>query len=164
MTTIREVLDIEKNGRNTIKENKELDAILECIDDLTGVFVGSKRIENTLNELDGSYVAPLKKAMNALKVYENRCLNEETMTKAATRILVYDVHKYLKESYDALLANKRAFREMDKSGVSKAFSTALFELYQICEDNDIYIEDFVTNETLRETISNDMAKIMTEVL
>ena len=164
MTTIREILDIEKNGRNTIKEQRELDEILECVDDLTGVFVGSKRIESAINGMEGAYVGPMKKAMNALKVYENRCLNEETMTKAATRILVYDVHKYLKESYDALLANKRAFREMDKSGVSKAFSTALFELYQICEDNDIYIEDFVTNETLRETISNDMAKIMTEVL
>ena len=39
MTTIREILDIERNGRNTIKEQKELDAILECVDDLTGVFV-----------------------------------------------------------------------------------------------------------------------------
>ena len=164
MTTIREILDIEKNGRNTIKENKELNAILECVDDLTGVFVGSKRIEAVLNELDGSYVGPLKRAMNTLKVYENKMLNEEVMSKAATRILVYDVHKYLKESYDALLSNKRAFKEMDKSGVSKAFSTALFELHQICEDNDIYVEDFVENEVLKETISDDMAKIVNEVL
>ena len=77
MTTIREILDIEKNGRNTIKENKELNAILECVDDLTGVFIGSKRIEAALNELDGSYVGPLKRAMNTLKVYENKMLNEE---------------------------------------------------------------------------------------
>lgn len=164
MTTIREILDIEKNGRNTIKEQKELDEILECVDDLTGVFVGSKRIESVINEMSGAYVAPLKKAMNALKVYENRMLNEETFTKAAARILVYDIHKYLKESYDALLANKRAFREMDKSGVSMAFSTALFELHQICEEFDIVLPDFVSNEVLRETISDDMAKIVNEVL
>ena len=152
MTTIREILDIEKNGRNTIKEQKELDEILECVDDLTGVFVGSKRIESVINEMSGAYVAPLKKAMNALKVYENRMLNEETFTKAAARILVYDIHKYLKESYDALLA------------VSMAFSTALFELHQICEEFDIVLPDFVSNEVLRETISDDMAKIVNEVL
>ena len=164
MTTIREILDIEKNGRNTIKEQKELDAILECVDDLTGVFVGSKRIESVINEMSGSYVEPMKKAMNALKVYENRCLNEETMTKAAARILGYDVHKYLKESYDALLKNRRAFREMDKSAVSIAFSTALFELNQLCQEHDIILEDFVEDEILRETVSDDMAKIVTEVL
>ena len=164
MTTIREILDIEKNGRNTIKEQKELDAILECVDDLTGIFVGSKRIESIINELDGAYVAPLKKAMNALKIYENKCLNEETMTKAAARILAYDIHKYLKESYDALLANKRAFREMDKSVVSKAFSTALFELNQLCQEHDIILEDFIDNEVLFETISDDMAILVNEVL
>ena len=164
MTTIREILDIEKNGRNTIKEQKELDEILECVDDLTGIFVGSKRIESVIKEMSGSYVEPLKRAMNALKVYENRMLNEETFTKAAARILAYDIHKYLKESYDALLLNKRAFREMDKSGISKAFSTALFELNQLCQENDIYLSDFVENEVLRETISDDMAKIMNEVL
>ena len=164
MTTIREILDIEKNGRNTIKEQRELDAILECVDDLTGVFVGSKRIDSVINEMKGAYVEPMKKAMNALKVYENRMLNEETFTKAAARILAYDVHKYLKESYDALLSNKRAFREMDKTGVSVAFSTALFELNQICEQYDIILTDFVENEVLRETISDDMAKIVNEVL
>lgn len=164
MTTIREILDIEKNGRNTIKEQKELDEILECVDDLTGIFVGSKRIETVIKEMSGSYVEPLKRAMNALKVYENRMLNEETFTKAAARILAYDIHKYLKESYDALLLNKRAFREMDKSGISKAFSTALFELNQLCQENDIYLSDFIENEVLRETISDDMAKIMNEVL
>lgn len=164
MTTIREILDIEKNGKNTIKEEQELDEILECVDDLTGFFIGSKRIENTIKEMNGSYVEPLKRAMNTLKVYENKMLNEESMSKAALRILVYDVQKYLKESYDALLANKRAFREMDKSGVSKAFSTALFELNQICEENDIYLEDFINEEVLRESISDDLAKIMNEVL
>ena len=164
MTTIREVLDIEKNGRNTIKEQRELDEILECVDDLTGFFVGSKRIESAINEMSGSYVEPMKKAMNALKVYENRCLNEEIMSKAAARILAYDIHKYLKESYDALLRNKRAFREMDKSAVSKAFSTAFFELNQLCEENNIYVEDFVDNEILLETISDDMALIVNEVL
>ena len=164
MTTIREVLDIEKNGRNTIKEQRELNEILECVDDLTGFFVGSKRIESAINEMSGSFVEPLKKAMNALKVYENKCLNEETMTKAAARILAYDIHKYLKESYDALLKNKRAFREMDKSAVSKAFSTALFELNQLCSENDIIVEDFVDNEILVETISDDMAILVNEVL
>lgn len=164
MTTIREILDIEKNGRNTIKEQKELDAILECVDDLTGVFVGSKRIGSAINEMKGAYVEPMKKAMNALKVYENRMLNEETFTKAAARILVYDIHKYLKESYDALLSNKRAFREMDKTGISTAFSTALFELNQICEQYDIIVPDFIENEVLRETVSDDMAKIVNEVL
>jgi predicted Zn-dependent protease with MMP-like domain len=164
MTTIREILDIEKNGRNTIKEQKELDEILECVDDLTGVFVGSKRINSVINEMSGSFVEPMKKAMNALKVYENKALNEETMTKAAARILAYDISKYLKESYDALTANKRAFREMDKSGVSLAFSTALFELYQLCEEHDILVEDFVNDECLREMVSDDMAKIMNEVL
>lgn len=164
MTTIREILDIEKNGRNTIKEQKELDAILECVDDLTGIFVGSKRIESAINEMNGSYVEPMKKAMNALKVYENRCLNEETMTKAAARILAYDVHKYLKESYDALMKNRRAFREMDKSAVSIAFSTALFELNQLCQEHDIILEDFITDEILRETVTDDMAKIVNEVL
>ena len=140
MTTIREILDIERNGRNTIKEQKELDAILECVDDLTGVFVGSKRIESIINEMKGAYVEPMKKAMNTLKVYENRMLNEETFTKAAARILVYDVHRYLKESYDALLSNK------------------------ICEEYDIILQDFIDNEVLRETISDDMAKIVNEVL
>ena len=164
MTTIREILDIEKNGRNTIKEQKEFDAILECVDDLTGIFVGSKRIESAINEMNGSYVEPMKKAMNALKVYENRCLNEETMTKAAARILAYDVHKYLKESYDALMKNRRAFREMDKSAVSIAFSTALFELNQLCQEHDIILEDFITDEILRETVTDDMAKIVNEVL
>ena len=164
MTTIREILDIEKNGRNTIKEQKELDAILECVDDLTGIFIGSKRIESAINEMNGSYVEPMKKAMNALKVYENRCLNEETMTKAAARILAYDVHKYLKESYDALMKNRRAFREMDKSAVSIAFSTALFELNQLCQEHDIILEDFITDEILRETVTDDMAKIVNEVL
>ena len=164
MTTIREILDIEKNGKNTIKEERELDEILECVDDLTGFFVGSKRIENTINEMSGLYVEPMKRAMNTLKVYENKMLNEESMSKAAARILAYDVHKYLKESYDALLSNKRAFREMDKSGVSKAFSTALFELNQLCEENDIFLEDFVEEEVLRESISDDLAKIMNEVL
>ena len=164
MTTIREILDIEKNGRNTIKEQRELDAILECVDDLTGVFVGSKRIESAINEMKGSYVEPMKKAMNTLKVYENRMLNEETFTKAAARILAYDVHKYLKESYDALMANKRAFKEMDKTGISMAFSTALFELNQLCEEHDIVLPDFIDNEILRETVSDDMAKIVTEVL
>ena len=164
MTTIREILDIEKNGRNTIKEQRELDAILECVDDLTGVFVGSKRIESAINEMKGSYVEPMKKAMNTLKVYENRMLNEETFTKAAARILAYDVHKYLKESYDALMANKRAFKEMDKTGISMAFSTALFELNQLCEEHDIVLPDFIDNEILRETVSDDMAKIITEVL
>ena len=164
MTTIREILDIERNGRNTIKEQKELDAILECVDDLTGVFVGSKRIESIINEMKGTSVEPMKKAMNTLKVYENRMLNEEAFTKAAARILVYDVHRYLKESYDALLSNKRAFREMDKTEISKAFSTALFELNQICEEYDIILSDFIDNEVLRETISDDMAKIVNEVL
>lgn len=164
MTTIREILDIEKNGRNTIKEQRELDAILECVDDLTGVFVGSKRIESVINEMNGSYVEPLKKAMNTLKVYENKMLNEEAFSKAAARILTYDVHKYLKESYDALLSNKRAFREMDKSGISIALSTALFELNQICEEYDIVLPDFVKDEVLRETVSDDMAKIVNEVL
>lgn len=164
MTTIREILDIEKNGRNTIKEQRELDEILECVDDLTGIFVGSKRIESAINEMSGSYVEPMKKAMNALKVYENKCLNEEDMTKAAARILAYDIHKYLKEGYDALLKNKRAFREMDKTAVSKAFSTALFELNQLCQDHDIILEDFIDNEVLFETVSDDMAKIVTEVL
>ena len=164
MTTIREILDIEKNGRNTIKEQKEFDAILECVDDLTGIFVGSKRIDSAINEMNGSYVEPMKKAMNALKVYENRCLNEETMTKAAARILAYDVHKYLKESYDALMKNRRAFREMDKSAVSIAFSTALFELNQLCQEHDIILEDFITDEILRETVTDDMAKIVNEVL
>lgn len=164
MTTIREILDIEKNGRNTIKEQKELDEILECVDDLTGIFVGSKRIESVIKEMSGSYVEPLKKAMNALKVYENRMLNEETFTKAAARILAYDIHKYLKESYDALLEKKRAFREMDKHNVSVAFSTALFELNQLCEDYDIKLPDFINEEVLIESISDDMAKIMNEVL
>lgn len=164
MTTIREILDIEKNGRNTIKEQKELNEILECIDDLTGIFVGSKRIASAINEMSGPYVEPMKKAMNALKVYENKCLNEETMTKAAARILAYDIHKYLKESYDALLKNKRAFKEMDKTAVSIAFSTALFELDQLCQDHDIIVEDFIDNEVLFETVSDDMAKIVNEVL
>lgn len=164
MTTIREILDIEKNGRNTIKEQKELDAILECVDDLTGVFVGSKRIESVINEMSGSYVEPLKKAMNTLKVYENRMLNEETFTKAAARILAYDVHKYLKESYDALLSNKRAYREMDKSGISMALSTALFELHEICEEYDIVLPDFIEDEVLKEAVTDDMAKIVNEVL
>lgn len=164
MTTIREIFDIEKNGRNTIKEQKELDAILECVDDLTGVFVGSKRINSVINEMKGSYVEPLKKAMNTLKVYENKSLNEEVMSKAAARILSYDIEKYLKESYDALTANKRAFREMDKSGVSLVFSTALFELYQLCQEHDILVEDFITDECLREMVSDDMAKIVNEVL
>lgn len=164
MTTIREILDVEKNGRNTIKEQKELDEILECVDDLTGFFVGSKRIEENLKDMSGSFVEPLKRAMNTLKVYENKCLNEETMNKAAARILAYDVHRYLEESYDALMANKRAFREMDKTAVSKAFSTALFELNQLCEENDIYLNDFVEDEVLRESISDDLAKILNEVL
>lgn len=164
MTTIREILDIEKNGRNTIKEQRELDEILECVDDLTGVFVGSKRIDSAINGMEGAYVGPMKKAMNALKVYENRMLNEETFTKAAARILVYDIHKYLEESYDALMAKKREYREMDKSGISKAFSTAIFELNQICEEYDIVLPDFIKDEVLRETVSDDMAKIVNEVL
>ena len=96
--------------------------------------------------------------------FDENDTKEETFTKAAARILVYDVHRYLKESYDALLSNKRAFREMDKTEISKAFSTALFELNQICEEYDIILPDFIDNEVLRETISDDMAKIVNEVL
>ena len=164
MATIREILDIQTNGRNTIKEDKNLNSIVECIDDYSGLFVGTKRMGTLLDEAEGAWVAPMKKAMNTLKVYENRVMNEEAFSKPSARILVYDVHRYLKESYDALTAKKRAFREMDKEDVSKVYSTALFELGAICKKYDIVLEDIVDDEEFRETISDDMAIIASEVL
>lgn len=164
MTTIREILDIEKNGRNTIKEQKELNEIVECIDDLTGFFVGSKRVNRMLNEMSGNFVEYLKKAMNTLKVYENKALNEEDMSSSAARILAYDIHKYLVESYKELTSQKRAFKEMNKENVSKVYSTMLFELEALCNKYDIILEDFIKDEQLVESISDDMAKIINEVL
>ena len=164
MATIREILDIETNGKNTIKEDKNINEIVECIDDYSGLFVGSKRMEKLLENETGSYVAPLKKAMNTLKVYENRVLDEETFSKSSARILVYDVQKYLKESYDALTAKKRAFREMNKENIAKIYSTALFELNVICKKNDIILENIIDDEEFRESVSDDMAVIVSEVL
>lgn len=164
MATIREILDIQTNGRNTIKEDKNINSIVECIDEYTGLFMGTKRMENLLEGISGSFVAPFKKAMNTLKVYENRVLDEETFSKPAARILVYDVNRYLKESYDALTAKKREFREMDKEVISKLYSTALFELATICKKNDIILEDIIDDEEFKEAVSNDMAIIVNEVL
>ena len=37
-------------------------------------------------------------------------------------------------------------------------------LDQLCQDHDIIVEDFIDNEVLFETVSDDMAKIVNEVL
>lgn len=164
MLTINEILDIEKNGRNTIKEKKELASIAECIDNYTGFFVGSKRVEPIIVEMSDEYAIPLFKAMNVIKVYENRVLEEENISSSSARILAYDIHKYLKESYELLTMRKRAFREMDKEDISKVYSTMLFELAVLCKKYDIILEDIISDESLRESVSDDMSKIVSEVL
>lgn len=164
MITIKEILDIEKNGRNTIKEERELNEICSCVDSLTGIFEGTKRAESAISGLSGKYIDELKRAINTMKVYEKKALNEEEMSDAAVRILLYDVQKYLKSSYKALTESKREYKLMNKENIAKAYGSLIYEQYNIANNHGIYLDDVITDEVLYEQVSDDMAKIVNEVL
>lgn len=167
-TTLREFLDIEKNGRNTIREKAELDNILECVDDISGMFLATKHVKPLLESLDQTkdYVRLLNKAVANLKVYESKEINEEEMKTSSARILAYDIHKSIEESYSALISHKREFKEMDKTNISKIYSSMLFELEMLCRKYNIILENIIdsSDTVMFESVSNEMAKIISEVL
>lgn len=164
MITIKEILDIEMNGKNTIKEERELNEICSCVDSLTGIFEGTKRAESAISGLSGKYVDELKRAISTMKVYEKKALNEEEMSDSAARILLYDVQKYLQNSYKALTESKREYKLMNKENIARAYSSIIFEQLSIAKERGIYLDNIISDEALYEQVSDDMAKIVNEVL
>jgi hypothetical protein len=165
--TLQELLYIQLHGEKNLTEGAVKKDVASCIDEEFNFFTGTKRAERILEGLDESlpYVAGLRKAVEFMKVYENKTLKEENLSKNGAKILLHDAFKGIFESIHNLEKSTISYNRANKKELAKVYSTLLFEAQLLGEKYDVDVDDLkFKNEEMKNLVVEDFNLIASEVL
>lgn len=165
--TIRDLLYKEMHGADNLRKQEVRKEALSCMNEDLDFFVGTQRATTLMEGISDSlpYMEGVNKAINFLKVYENKVLKEEKITGLTAKILLHDIMIGLNESVKSLEKSIVGYNNADKETMAKIYSTLLFEAQHIGDTYGVKVNDLrVKNTELQEMIENDFFTLSEEVL
>lgn len=165
--TIKELLYRELNGAENLKIKEVKEEVLSCMNEDFDFFVGTQRVEELLEDVSPEvpYYSGINRAINFLKVYENKTLKEEKITGLTAKILLHDIMMGLNESINALESSILYYKKADKENMAKIYSTLLFEAQHIGDTHKVKVDDLrVKNKELQDLIEKDFFILSEEIL
>lgn len=165
--TLQDLLYIQLHGEeNLIKEAVKKD-VASYINEEFNFFVGTKRIERILEGFDENlpYIAGLRKATEFIKVYENKILKEEALSKNGAKILLHDAFNGILESINNLEKSVITYNRSNKKELAKIYATILFEAQLLGDKYGVDVDDLIfKNDEMKNLVVEDFNLIVSEVL
>ena len=165
--TLKDLLHIQLHGEENLNEEAVKKQVASFIDEEFDLFLGTKRAEHILEGFEESlpYMSGLRKAINFLKVSENKMLKEEIISKNGAKILLHDAMNGIYESIHNLEKSVVVYNRSNKKELAKVYSTLMFEAQMFGDEYGVEVKDFkFKNEEMTELVTQDFKRIAAEVL